>query len=216
MSRTAQVLLVCVLFTGALTACGAAAVTQYPAAAPARRATNAVLQPGDLVRLKIWREPDLSGDYRVDETGVAVFPKVGSVPVGELSSDSVKSILLARYAAYLRDPAVEVTFLRRVNVLGEVKNPGLYHADPTMTVADVIALAGGVNPDGNPNGVELVRDGRRLPVELTRASLLSDSPIRSGDELLIARRSWLSRNTATVLGAGVTAVAIIVAAVVRP
>src|SRR6476469_7553495 len=38
---------------------------------------NPILQPGDLVRRKSWREPDLSGDYRVDENGVAVFPKIG-------------------------------------------------------------------------------------------------------------------------------------------
>ena len=178
-------------------------------------AVNPVLRPGDIVRLKIWREPDLSGDFIVDETGTTVFPKIGALPVGALSADSVRATLVARYAVYLQDPAITVTFLRRVNVLGEVKNPGLYHVDPTMSVADVLAMAGGVTSDGNPNGIQLIRDGSRLPVKLTRQSIIADSPLRSGDELLVSRRSWLSRNTA-IIGAGITAAAVIFAAVIRP
>jgi polysaccharide biosynthesis/export protein len=176
---------------------------------------NAVLAPGDLIRLKIWREPDLSGDFPVDEMGNAVFPKVGTLPVGSLTTDSLKALLLARYAVYLQDPAVDVTFLRRVNVLGEVRTPGLYHVDPTMTVADLLAMAGGVSSDGNPNKIELIRQGKPLPVKLTQQSSIAGSPLRSGDQLRVSRRSWLSRNTA-LIGAGITATAVIFAAVLRP
>ncbi len=73
--------------------------------------------PGDVVRLKIWREPDLSGDYTVDEDSIAVFPKIGPMHVGDLAPGELKAQLLSGYARYLQDPAVEVTFLRRVNVL---------------------------------------------------------------------------------------------------
>src|SRR3954468_5685594 len=108
-----------------------------------------VLQPGDLVKLVIWREPDLSGSYRVNERGVATFPKIGPLPVNRISTDSLESLLVSSYAAYLQNPSIDVTFLRRVNVLGEVKSPGLYDVDPTMTVNDVLALAGGVTSEGN-------------------------------------------------------------------
>lgn len=174
-----------------------------------------VLEPGDLVRLKIWREPDLSGDYPVNEQGVAIFPKIGPLPVGSLFTDSLKALLVARYTTYLQNPAVDVIFLRRVNVLGEVRNPGLYHADPTMTVADVLAMAGGVNSEGNPAKIELIRRGVQLRVGLAQQSLVAGSALRSGDQLLIPRRSWLSRNTA-IIGAGITAGAVIFAAVLRP
>lgn len=197
---------------------GCAASRPVPAAAPTisgASGVNAVLQPGDIVRLKIWREPDLSGDYPVDEKGMSVFPKVGSLPVGLLSTDSLKLLLVSRYSTYLQNPAVDVTFLRRVNVLGEVRTPGLYHVDPTMTVADVLAMAGGVNSDGNPDNIELIRQGKTLPVALDQQSLVASSPLRSGDQLLIPRRSWLSRNTA-IIGAGITAAALVFAAVLRP
>ena len=129
-----------------------------------------VLRPGDRVRLKVWREPDLSGEFEVDEDGIVVFPKVGRLDVQKISTDSLKALLVARYAESLRSPSVEVTVLRKLNVLGAVKNPGLYYVDPTTTVADALALAGGVTPDGKQNSVELLRDGKRLPVELSRDS----------------------------------------------
>src|SRR5271163_4739261 len=52
-------------------------------------AGSAVLLPGDVVRLRIWREPDLSGDFPVDEHGTAVFPKIGPTPVAQVTTDSL-------------------------------------------------------------------------------------------------------------------------------
>jgi polysaccharide biosynthesis/export protein len=108
-----------------------------------------------------------------------------------------------------------VTLLRRINVLGEVKNPGLYDVDPTMSLADVMAMAGGVSAEGNSNKIELLRQGEREPVRLTAQSRLADTPLRSGDQLRVPQRSWLSRN-GTVVAAGITAAALVATAVVRP
>jgi protein involved in polysaccharide export with SLBB domain len=178
------------------------------------RGVNTVLQPGDLVRLKIWREPDLSGDFRVDESGVAILPKIGRLAVNRLSSDSLKSLLVSKYTFFLQNPSVEVTFLRRINVLGEVKSPGLYDVDPTMTVSDVVAMAGGVTPDGNSKKIELLHQGQRKSTQISSQSRLAESPLRSGDQLRVPQRSWLSRN-GTVVAAGITAVALIVTAAIR-
>ncbi len=124
---------------------------QPTAPPPASATPTGVLRPGDVVRLRIWREPDLSGDFQVDEQGTVVLPKIGALSIKEMPAASLKTMLVDKYSTYLRDPAIDVTVLRRVNVLGAVKNPGLYPVDATMTVADVFALAGGVGPDGNPD-----------------------------------------------------------------
>ncbi len=134
------------------------AAQEQPVPAPERARVD--LRPGDRVRLSIWREPDLSGEYQVDERGEVVFPKLGAMRVIDLSADSLKQLLVHDYTAYLRDPSVEVTLLRRVNVLGSVRSPGLYQVDQTETIADVLAQAGGPTPDGKPDRVEL-RQGRR-------------------------------------------------------
>ena len=171
-----------------------------------------LLQPGDMVRLKIWREPDLSGDYAVDESGQVVFPKIGPLTVTRISADSLKSLLITTYATYLRNPSVEVTLLRRVNVLGAVRNPGLYQVDPTMTLVDVLAMAGGRTPDGQKDRVDLLRQGEPEPIHLRVEARVADVPVHSGDQLIVPERSWLARNSTALAAAVLTSVAIIAAA----
>src|SRR5438046_4979220 len=67
-----------------------------------------VLRPGDLVRLRIWREPDLSGDFQVDEQGTVVLPKIGPLSIRELPAASPKTPPVANNSPYLRDPAMNV------------------------------------------------------------------------------------------------------------
>jgi protein involved in polysaccharide export with SLBB domain len=165
------------------------------------------LRPGDVLRLRIWREPDLSGDFVVNERGEATLPKLGPVAVGGIPTDSLRSLLVGRYQAFLNNPSVEVTPLRRVSVLGAVKQPGLYPVDATMKVADVLALAGGPAPDGRQDRLELRRDGERVVARLDASALVADSPLRSGDQIYVPQKGWLSRNTwlvSTTVGAGLT------------
>jgi protein involved in polysaccharide export with SLBB domain len=178
-----------------------------PAYSQVGRSALSGLQPGDVVRLQIWREPDLSGDFPVDQRGVVTFPKLGPVSVAEENAQSLKSRLVSAYQEYLRNPSIEVTLLRRINVLGAVKSPGLYPVDPSMTIADAVALAGGATPDGNRREIELMRGGERIAVRLTDAVRIADLPLQSGDQLFVPERSWISRNPgllATSISAGVS------------
>lgn len=159
-----------------------------------------IIRPGDTIRLRIWREPDLSGDFAVDVGSVATLPRLGPVPVGSMTPDSLRSFLLAEFAKYLRNPTVEVTVLRRITVLGAVRNPGVYSADPTMTVAQVLALAGGVSPDGKRDRVQLIRDGNPLDLNLQPGTHMMTTALRSGDQLYVPQRSWISRNFPWVIG----------------
>ena len=161
-------------------------------------AGRAMLLPGDVVRLRIWREPDLSGDFPVDENGVVTFPKIGPFTVLSESPESLKKQLLASYAVYLKNPSVEVTMLRRINILGAVQKPGLYPVDATMTIADALAVAGGATPIGDPHRVELVRAGERISERLTGTTRIGDTPLRSGDQLWVPERSFLVRNSGLV------------------
>jgi polysaccharide export outer membrane protein len=161
-----------------------------------------------MIRLKIWREPEMSGDVTVDEQGVATLPRIGALRVSGVRGDSLKRLLVRSYAKYLRDPSVDITVLRRVTVLGAVRTPNVYQIEPTMTVADALALAGGATPDGKQDQVELRRRGGGKALKLNRESRLADTPIRSGDELYIPQRSWLSRNAGVVLGGIGTAISL--------
>jgi polysaccharide export outer membrane protein len=194
---------------------GQASPPQAAAADTAAATAQAELQPGDLIRLKIWREPDLSGDYLVDEAGVAIFPLLGPMQVTAAPADSLKVRLTAAYQEYLRHPSIEVLPLRRVNILGSVRNPGLHPVDATMTLADALALAGGTTPQGDVDKIELIRTGERIHGRLSQRTMIADLAIRSGDQLFVPERSWISRN-ATVVATTISAsVSLVIALFIR-
>lgn len=211
MSRLA--LLVCLGLGGVLWARPAGA--QLPAVTANHPAEGVdPLRPGDVIRLRIWREPDFSGDFTVDESGVVVLPRLGARNVGREAPESLKATLTSEYRTFLTHSSIEVVFLRRVQVTGAVQKPGLYHVDPLMTIGDALAMAGGVLPTGREDKVEIIREGDKLPGRLSGRMLISQSPLRSGDQLYVPQRSWLSRNTPVVLAA-ISAVATIVYVVRR-
>jgi protein involved in polysaccharide export with SLBB domain len=116
-----------------------------------------------------------------------------------MPTDSLQRFLINRYSTYLRDPAIEVTLLPRVTVSGAVREPGAFNVEPTMTVAEVLALAKGRTSEGRRDRIVLVRDGQRLETQLSPGARIGNSPIRSGDQLVVPERSWISRNVPLVV-----------------
>ena len=185
------------------------------AAAAAADSTRGLLRPGDVIRLRIWREPDLSGDFPVDETGTVTFPKIGTFRVFDYTTAALKTKLLESYAVYLRNPSVEVTMLRRINVLGAVQHPGLYPIDPTMTIADALAMAGGATPSGDQHHVVLVRNGVRVTEALSAETSIAETPLRSGDQLFVPERSFIVRNSGLVAASLSVTASLIIALFLR-
>ena len=176
--------------------------------------TGATARPGDVVRISVWREPDLSGDFIVDETGTVVLPRLGPIDVSVDTRASLRQKLIKDYEAFLNHGSVTVTLLRRVQVLGAVKNPGLFTADGTMTLGDVLAQAGGITPEGDAGKVRLMRSGSRVTTDMTTQTLVSDSPVLSGDQLYVPEKRWISRYPG-IAAAGITAAASLVIALTR-
>ena len=183
----------------------------FAVGAEAQQAAGDPLRAGDLIRLKIWREPELSGEFRVDDEGVAVLPRLGPTQVGGQDAAALTARLVESYAKFLQHRSIEVVLLRRIQVLGAVRNPGLYTVEPTMTVSDALALAGGSTTEGNPRRIDLIRGGRRLPVSLTADTRLAATSIRSGDQIFVPERSWLSRNAGIVAGTATGILSLVIA-----
>jgi polysaccharide export outer membrane protein len=165
------------------------------------------VRSGDLIRLRIWREEDLSGEFQVNAAGAVVFPRLGEYQVAGETSQSLANRLIDDYRRYLRNPSIEITVLRRINVLGSVAKPGVYNVDPTVTIADALALAGGVTPIGSQDNIRIIRDGQELITSVSDRTLIGDSPIQSGDQIFVPERSLFKRNTAlytTLISAAVT------------
>ena len=200
----------------------ATALPAPPAAgqAPPEQAGSSImdtlpLRPGDVVRLQIWREPDMSGQYTVDESGIVVFPRVGEYQVLNLTPRALEGQLLNDFRQYLRNPSIDVTVLRRIRVIGSVNNPGLFLLDPTVTIADALAQAGGATPQGDPNQVRIIRNGQEMAVTVTAETPIAESPIRSGDQLFVPERSWISRNQGLVAATLSASVSLVIALFLR-
>jgi protein involved in polysaccharide export with SLBB domain len=80
-----------------------------------------------------------------------------------------------------------------------VRAPGLYFVDPTVTFRDVIAQAGGLTEAANASRVDVVRDGQQRPLRARAADASAVAELRSGDAIVVGRRSWLSRNALAVV-----------------
>jgi polysaccharide export outer membrane protein len=188
----------------------ASAQSQTDSTRVGAQVTSSSLAPGDFIALSIWREPDLSDTVQVDNSGVAVFPKLGPILVTDMRADSLERQLVRQYGEYLQNPSIRVTVLRRITVWGAVARPGTYPVDLTMSVTDALALAGGASQTGKLNQVELRRGTSHTKIDLSKgAPRLDDVSLRSGDQLYVPERSWVSRNMGLVLGAIGTATSLV-------
>lgn len=194
--RSTHVLLPSLLLLGALPFRPEPAAAQLPPISA--EAAAQPVRPGDLIRLRIWREEDLSGEFQVDPAGSVIFPRLGEYHVGNETAGSLVDRLVEDYRRYLVNPSIEITVLRRVNILGAVTRPGVYNVEPTVSIADALALAGGVTPIGNPNEIRIIREGQELTTAISERTLVGDSPIQSGDQIYVPERGIFSRNTALI------------------
>lgn len=181
-------------------------------ASSADRAARTRIAPGDRVVVKVWREPLLSDTAAfVNDREEVVLPRLGVVSVASQTPATLRDSLLARYATFLRDPVVDVMVLRRVIVNGEVGKPGVYYVDVAATLRDVIATAGGVTPNGNPRKVQVVRDGRPIPVPDWARDTSVTSDLESGDQIVVGRRSWFASNGLGLVGTLVGVASLLIA-----
>jgi polysaccharide export outer membrane protein len=172
------------------------------------------IRPGDVIRVQIWREKTMSGEFPVSETGAVVLPKLGPRIVTDRVPGELRVELVEEYQKYLRNPSIDITFLKRITILGAVREPGMALIDPTMTVAEALALAGGTLPDGATNRIELIRDAETLRTVTERARL-GEIAIQSGDRLYVPERSWASRNPGVTAAVISGAASLLVALIIR-
>jgi protein involved in polysaccharide export with SLBB domain len=170
--------------------------------------SEGALRPGDVIRIDVWRKPELSGEFQVagDNTVAASFylgVRVGGVPFSEAAAR-----IRAHIARYESDPQVLVEPLFRVAVGGEVQRPDVYTFGRSTTISQAVLLAGGATERANLRRVQLFREGEQLRVDLRDPrDPLAGSEIRSGDYLLVESKRPVFREYVlpTLLAIGATA-----------
>jgi polysaccharide export outer membrane protein len=102
--------------------------------------------PGDRLRITVYGETGLTGEYAITSGGFVSFPLIGDVVASNRTRAEIQTVIHDRLASgYLLDPrvAVEVVDFRNYYVLGEVSKPGEYPYRPNLTLEQAIAAAGG-------------------------------------------------------------------------
>jgi polysaccharide export outer membrane protein len=155
---------------------------------PASAAASYVLGPNDRVRLKVYGEPDIAGEYEVDNNGNVSIPLAGHIKAAGLTTRQLeRSIASALSKGIVRDPRVnvEIALYRPYYILGEVKKGGEYPYRLGLTVMDAVASAGGFTYRANENRVYLRRSGAGAEEVYT---LDAPVPVFPGDNIRIPER----------------------------
>jgi protein involved in polysaccharide export with SLBB domain len=151
-------------------------------------ASSYVLGSNDRIRLKVYGESDISGEYEIDAGGNVSIPLAGHIrAAGSTTRQLERAITSALSKGIVRDPRVnvEIAAYRPYYILGEVKKSGEYPYRLGLTVMDAVASAGGFTYRANENKVYLRRAG--AGVEETHA-LDAPVPVFPGDNIRVPER----------------------------
>src|SRR3981081_382291 len=178
-----------VLFiSGAITGLPTNAFAQAHPVSPESAAGSYVLRPNSRVRLKVYGESDIAGEYEIDSNGQVSIPLAGHIRAAGLTTKQLeRSIASALAKGIVRDPRVNVESAldRPYYILGEVKKGGEYPYRLGLTVMDAVASAGGFTYRANENKVFLRRSGGS--VEEVHA-LDAPVPVFPGDNIRVPER----------------------------
>jgi len=177
----------------------AAAPASPPAAAPTTAPntdgtiatasdTDYRLGSGDKVRVTVYGEPNLSGEFFVTGSGLVSLPLVGEVRAAGLNvSQFQEAVQKALSDGYLKEPRVsaEVLGFRPFYILGEVTKPGTYPYTSGLTVLNAVATAGGYTYRADKKQVYIKRDGATTEVKST---LSPSTTVAPGDTIRIGER----------------------------
>ncbi|MTJ80470.1 MAG: polysaccharide export protein [Telmatospirillum sp.] len=142
----------------------------------------------DKLRITVFGEQDLSGEFPVDGKGTLSFPLVGQVPVGGLTLAEVEARLVERLKdGFLNHPrvSVDVVNYRPFYILGEVNTPGRYPYVNGMKVVTAVAIGGGYTYRADKGDIKIRRESSSGPVEL---SVPQDAEVMPGDVIEIGER----------------------------
>ncbi len=171
-------------------------------AAPAWSADNDYrMGTGDVLRITVYGQPDLTTEARVSEAGSITFPLIGEVKLAGSTPSQGETEIAKRLSkgGFILEPFVTLNVIQyrgqQVSVLGRVARPGKHVLEKVSRVTDVLALAGGIVPDG-ADTVTLIRerDGKTEYRDIDVVALFkqggesSNETVQDGDIVNVARQ----------------------------
>ena len=119
------------------------------------------INPGDLLEVSVWNEPDLQREILVRPDGAFSFPLSGDIVALGRTVEAVRTELAARLETYIPDPVVTVTVAaiggNKIFVIGQVNAPGEIIMNPVIDVIQALSIAGGMTPFAELNNIKILR-----------------------------------------------------------
>jgi polysaccharide export outer membrane protein len=154
------------------------------------------LQPGDILEISVWKEPDLQREVLVRPDGGISFPLVGNMDASGKSIQDLTETVKAKLEQFIADPVVTVSLAQmlgnKVYVLGKVNKPGEFAVTRNVDVLQALSMAGGLNPFAQGDEIRVIR--REDDVQETfafrygfveKGDLTDNILLRSGDVILV-------------------------------
>ncbi|HEX3596231.1 MAG TPA: polysaccharide biosynthesis/export family protein [Polyangiaceae bacterium] len=151
----------------------------------------------DVVRITVWKDPNLSTDASVRPDGTVTMPLAGEFRAAGRTAAELQKDISTRLESYVKDAVVTVALIEvnsyRFTVAGNVEHPGMFTSRYYVTVSEALALAGGPNRYASTSDVVLVRstNGHRQRVAIDYDKILSgdrpdeDVVVLAGDAIQV-------------------------------
>ncbi|UCH65127.1 MAG: polysaccharide biosynthesis/export family protein [Ignavibacterium sp.] len=177
------------------------------------------LNPGDGVRISFLDITDeISGDYYIQPDGVINMPFINIIDASSKDFIDIKEQIKAGYDSLYKNPKMTIYALFRINILGEVQNPGFYYVTDIEKFTGILALAGGTTNNADLEAISIIRDNQELQLDvdtiIREGDSVTDFGLRSGDQIFIPKTWWADRGI-TVLISGIALIVTIVALIIK-
>lgn len=156
-----------------------------------------LVQPGDVLQVAVWKEPDLQAELLVRPDGRVSFPLAGDVVVGGQSVEQIGTTIAERIKRYVPNPVVTVVMKsiggNRIYVVGNVNRPGEFSFSKPLDVMQALSLANGANAYASLSDIRILRreNGKQIAIRFDYGdiekgrSLEKNILLQSGDTVVV-------------------------------
>jgi protein involved in polysaccharide export with SLBB domain len=178
------------------------------------------LNPGDGIRLIFYNITEqISGDYYIQQDKNLQLPYLGLVSTENKNFVQIRDEVKTKYAELYRDPELTIQPLYRINILGEVRQPGFYYVTDVEKLSGIIALAGGETADADLEDMYIIRDDEELEIDgeqiIKEGGTAKDFGLKSGDRIFVPRQWWVGARNTAVIVSGLAVIVTIISLFVR-
>jgi protein involved in polysaccharide export with SLBB domain len=168
------------------------------------------LNQGDGVRISFLDIEDvITGDYYIQPNGLLALPLIGIINTSNIDFKEIKSEIAFRYDSLYKDPHLSINALFRINILGEVEEPGFYYVSDYEKFTAILAFAGGTTAAADLSNIKLIRNFEEIQIDvetiIMEGSTATDFGLQSGDQVFVPRNWWSDNSVWVTIALSATA-----------